>query len=154
MFSQTTEYALRAMAWLALSPGQLVSTTALAQATKVPEHYLAKVLQQLAAAGLVRGRRGVGGGYQLSRPASQITMTEVVRSTGRIERITVCPLGLSSHGTNLCPLHRMLDSVAKDALAMLDGKTLADLIDQPGMSTPLCDERVRPVTLSLSANGA
>ncbi len=142
------------MAWLALSPGQLVSTAALAQSTKVPEHYLAKVLQQLSAAGLVRGRRGVGGGYQLARPATQITLTEVVRSVGQIDRITVCPLGIATHGPNLCPLHRMMDNVAKEALATLDDKSLASLINQPGMNTPLCDTRPHAATLTVSVNGA
>ena len=61
MFSQTTEYALRAMACLALRPQQLTSAIALADQTKVPANYLAKVLQQLAGAGLIDGRRGVGG---------------------------------------------------------------------------------------------
>ncbi len=69
MFSQTTEYALRVMAWLALSPDLLVPTLTLADKTKVPAHYLAKVLQQLASAELVTGRRGVRGGYKLARAA-------------------------------------------------------------------------------------
>ena len=69
MFSQTTEYALRAMACLAMYPDDLVATPTLAEQTKVPANYLAKVLQQLAAAKLITGRRGVGGGYRLARPA-------------------------------------------------------------------------------------
>src|SRR5262249_779585 len=62
VFSQTTEYALRAMACLALAPDELVPTSVLADKTKVPANYLAKVLQQLAGGGLIRGRRGVGRG--------------------------------------------------------------------------------------------
>lgn len=141
MFSQTTEYALRAMSWLALSPDVLVPTTVLAEHTKVPEHYLAKVLQQLSAAKLIRGRRGVGGGYRLARPASQIPVVEVIRSVGHIERIHTCPLGIQAHGPNLCPLHRMMDDVAKAALDRLDGHTLQSLIDQPGASKPLCESK-------------
>lgn len=152
MFSQTTEYALRAMAWLALSPQDLVSTGSLAEHTKVPEHYLAKVLQQLAGGKLIKGRRGVGGGYKLARPASQISISDVVRTVGRLDRITTCPLGISTHGSNLCPLHRLLDDVAKAAMERLDGRSLQDLIDQPGANKPLCETRPGPtVTLMVES---
>lgn len=150
MFSQTTEYALRAMAWLALSPDELVPTVTLAEKTQVPAHYLAKVLQQLSGAGLVSGRRGVRGGYKLSRSSSAITLMDVVRSVTTLERIKTCPLGLANHGTNLCPLHRMMDQTAKVVMDQLGGKTLADLLLQPGMNTPLCDvETTQRVGLTL-----
>src|SRR5882672_8604555 len=97
---------MRAMAWLALSPDVLVPTMTLAEKTKVPPHYLAKVLQQLSAADLIMGRRGVRGGYKLSRPARQISLLDVVRAVAEVERITTCPLGIESHGPTLCPLHK------------------------------------------------
>ena len=61
MLSQTTEYALRAMSCLAYMPDDLVSTAQLAEVTRVPMNYLAKVLQLLSKAELINGRRGVGG---------------------------------------------------------------------------------------------
>ncbi|MFO0830388.1 MAG: Rrf2 family transcriptional regulator [Phycisphaerales bacterium] len=140
MFSQTTEYALRAMSCLALAPEELVPTTTLAEMTHVPPNYLAKVLQQLAAAKLITGRRGVGGGYRLARPSDQINLLDVIQSVGRLERIKSCPLGLSNHGTNLCPLHRQLDAAAGAMIKMFDGVTLKQVIDTPGaVNKPLCD---------------
>ncbi len=140
MFSQTTEYALRAMACMALYPNQLVSANTLAEQTKVPSNYLAKVLQQLAAANYIEGRRGVGGGYKLLRPASQIEMIEIIKSIGRIGRIEICPLGLENHGPKLCPLHTKLDMAAKAVMDVLHGVTLQDLISDPlNNNMPLCD---------------
>ncbi|MBX3407578.1 MAG: Rrf2 family transcriptional regulator [Phycisphaeraceae bacterium] len=139
MFSQTTEYALRAMSWLALSPTQLVPTNQLAERTKVPPHYLAKVLQQLAAADLIVGRRGVRGGYKLTRPAADISLLTVVRAVATVERITTCPLGLDNHGPNLCPLHRRIDDAAKMLIELYGGVTLQDLVSQ-GERKPLCDK--------------
>ena len=115
---------MRAMACLALTPERLVPTPELAAQTQVPVNYLAKVLQQLAGAGLISGRRGVGGGYKLARPASQIEMIEIIESIGRIGRINACPLGLENHGPNLCPMHRALDSAAKAVFDVLRGVTL------------------------------
>lgn len=130
---------MRAMAWLALSPDELVPTTVLADKTKVPPHYLAKVLQQLAAAKLIAGRRGVRGGYKLSKPAADITLLDVVRAVTELRRITSCPLGLENHGSNLCPLHRRIDAAAQVLIDTYSGVTLQSLLDDPGISKPLCD---------------
>lgn len=153
MFSQTTEYALRAMSWLALSPDALVPTAQLAAKTKVPPHYLAKVLQQLAAADLIKGRRGVRGGYKLTRAASQINLLEVVRSVAEINRITSCPLGLENHTGMLCPLHRRMDAAAKAIIDLYSSINLSDLISEPSGVKPLCD-REATARLTVSASSA
>jgi Rrf2 family transcriptional regulator, nitric oxide-sensitive transcriptional repressor len=149
MFSQTTEYALRAMACLALRPDDLVPTPVLARQTKVPGNYLAKVLQQLAGADLITGRRGVGGGYQLTRPASQINLLDVVNAVGEVKRIQTCPLGLPGHGSVLCPLHRRIDEAAARVIEVFSGVTLQDLVSDPRSNRPLCDsEPSARVTIS------
>lgn len=140
MLSQTTEYALRAMSVLAYRPSELTPTPALAESTKVPSNYLAKVLQLLAGAELIVGRRGVGGGYRLARPASQITLLDVVRAVSTVERIKTCPLGLANHGPNLCPLHRKVDEVLAKVIETYQGVSLQDLLNQPNQNMPLCDE--------------
>ena len=140
MFSQTTEYALRAMALLAYEPGELVPTPTIASETKVPATYLAKVLQMLANAELITGKRGVGGGYRLTRPADQVSLLEVIDAVAPIRRINVCPLGLTDHGSNLCPLHRKMDQAAKMMIDHFSGVMLADLINQKDGSKPLCDK--------------
>lgn len=156
MFSQTTEYALRVMACLALSPSLLVPTVALAERTKVPAHYLAKVLQQLAGASLVTGRRGVRGGYKLARPASEITLLNVVRAVSSIERIETCPMGDRPRG-DLCPLHRAMDGATSMVIDFLDGRTLEALTTEPGDGQPLCEGEAAPrivaSTSSASARG-
>lgn len=157
MFSQTTEYAMRAMSWLALSPNELVPTTMLAEKTKVPPHYLAKVLQSLAAkeggGPLIAGRRGVRGGYKLTRPASEITLLDVVRKVAEVSRITTCPLGITGHGPNLCPLHKRVDEAARAVIDTYSSVTLQDLISTPSSAKPLCDaQTVAKLTVSASIN--
>ena len=139
MYSQTAEYALRAMACLAIRPGELVPTTTLAQQTKVPVNYLAKVLQHLAGAQLITGRRGVGGGYKLARPAKDISLLQVINAVSPVERIKTCPLGLTNHGPNLCPLHRRADEAAAAVIQVFSSASLADLLSDPKSPKPLCD---------------
>src|SRR5438445_10033236 len=101
MLSQTAEYALRAM--VALASGKQAARTALdlAQESQVPFDYLSKVLNSLGRAGLISGQRGRGGGFQSVRPASELTVLEVVTAVDPLKRIRTCPLGLKAHGTNL-----------------------------------------------------
>lgn len=152
MFSRTTEYALRAMALLAYAPDQLTPTPDLAERTKVPPNYLAKVLQQLASAGLIVGRRGVGGGYRLTKRAADINLIDIVRAVGELERIKECPLGLPNHGPNLCPLHKKMDEAAARVIDLFKDTMLSDLVAAPGANKPLCDD-VTTAKLSISSRG-
>ena len=139
MLSQTVEYALRAVVHLANQAPAACTTDQIAKVTRVPKAYLSKVLQSLVRAGLVHSQRGLGGGMTLTRRPSELTLLEVVNAVEPLQRIYTCPLGIPSHGGKLCPLHRQLD----DALCMVQnafGKTtLAQVLSEPGGSTPLCD---------------
>jgi Rrf2 family protein len=128
------------MSCLALAPNQLVPTNTLAAMTQVPSNYLAKVLQILANAQLITGRRGVGGGYKLARSATEIRLVEIINTVGELKRIETCPLGLVNHGSNLCPLHRTMDRAAATLIEMLDNVTLQNLVDDPKTpNKPMCD---------------
>ena len=112
MISQTAEYALRAMVFLGDHAGERFTADKLSAATKVPARYLSKIMQQLVKADLVTSLRGPTGGFGISRATDEITVLEVVRAVERSARINDCPLGLEEHGTKLCNLHRLLDTVA------------------------------------------
>ena len=129
MFSQTAEYALRAISVLAERAPETMTTEQLAGATAVPAAYLSKVLQSLRKSGVVRSQRGIGGGVALARETDQITILVIIDAVDPIRRITQCPVGLAAHGVQLCPLHSRLDS----ALAMVEDvfrqTTLAELLE-------------------------
>ncbi len=139
MFSQTVEYALRVIVYLGSLEGVPAVTRQIAAVTQVPEGYLAKVLQGLSRAGLVQSQRGLHGGSILALPPEKLSVYDVIEAVQPIQRIRSCPLGLPSHGSRLCPLHRRLD----DAMAMVEKacreSTIADLLSEPTFSKPLCD---------------
>src|SRR4051795_5976484 len=110
MFSQTVEYALRAVVHLADQSPSPRTTDQIATATLVPKAYLSKVLQGLCHAKIVRSKRGLGGGMVLTKSPSELTILEVVDALEPIGRIRECPLGLTAHGVRLCPLHKRMDS--------------------------------------------
>lgn len=139
MFSQTAEYTLRVVVFLATLKGVPATTKQLAAATRVPEGYLAKILQTLSRAGLVQSQRGLGGGSVLARDAADITMYDVISAVAPVPRIRSCPLGLEAHGSKLCPVHRRLD----DAMALMERtfreSTIAELLTDRAESVPLGD---------------
>lgn len=148
MISPTAEYALRAMVAIAQANGQATVTPAIAGITRVPPGYLPKVLQTLRKAGLVDSKRGLGGGFTLARPPHQITVLEVVNVVDPVKRIERCPLGLKSHGGNLCPLHKRLDEAIGMVERSFASTTIADLVTAPGGGAALC-EPAAPIQLGL-----
>ena len=78
--SSKGDYACRALLSLALhqsNPGP-TSVRDIAERTAIPQPYLEQILLALKGAGLVRSKRGVGGGYVLARPASEIRISEIL----------------------------------------------------------------------------
>ncbi len=74
------DYASRALLSLALRSGETAPTSVrdIAERTALPQPYLEQILLALKGAGLVRSKRGVGGGYVLARPADEITLGQIV----------------------------------------------------------------------------
>lgn len=128
MFSCTAEYAVRAIVYLAMNPGRSCPAADIAETTKIPSGYVSKVLQDLARAGLLKAQRGPNGGFSLTRDPAQITLLEAVNAVDPIHRIHSCPLGISSHGRNLCRLHSRLDRAIAVAEQTLADATVADVM--------------------------
>ena len=79
--SARVDYGTRALAELASRPeGTLVTSEELAELQGLPVKFLEGILTQLRRAGLVVSKRGVDGGYRLSRPADQIVVADVFRA--------------------------------------------------------------------------
>ena len=139
MFSDTVEYALRAIVHLAYEAPESRTTAQIAEATKVPKDYLSKILQNLAKKGIVQTQRGVGGGVTLAKAPEELTILDVVNAVEPIQRIRHCPLGLVTHGVKLCPLHKRMDAAMATVEEAFRGTTLAEVLAEPGESVPLCD---------------
>lgn len=78
--SAKAEYAVRAMTQLAaMPPGALVKTEDLAKAQGIPAQFLVDILSDLRADRLVRSHRGRDGGYELARPAGEVSIADVLR---------------------------------------------------------------------------
>jgi Rrf2 family protein len=93
------EYALRAMIHLADVPEGVANGNQIAEHEHIPKYFLEKVIRDLMRSGLVRSRRGPGGGYQLSRPAETISFKDIIEAVEGPINLNVC-----LEGTSTCSL--------------------------------------------------
>jgi len=131
MFSRTAEYAVRAMVFLANQPpGRLTGAREVSEAEQIPGAFLWKILQNLARRKLIRSFKGVRGGYELARPAAEITLEDIVEATDGQDVVTGCVLGLAECSEeNPCPLHNSWRDIKAKLTEMLEQTTLADLAE-------------------------
>jgi len=107
LLSQTAEYALRSMAWLATAPeGGPVRASDLSLATGIPNHYLSKVLRRLVLANLLNSQKGQGGGFCLARPPEDISFIEILAAVDAYPAEQRCAFGWGQcDSEDPCPLH-------------------------------------------------
>ena len=129
--TKSTRYALYAAAEMARAGDRPTTVAAVAAQYGIPEGALAKVFQQLVRAGLAAGTRGIGGGYRLARPASAITVLEVMHVFERRrppggcllhDRPAPCPKA------SLCGLHWLFNEVDELVRSTYQSVTLETLV--------------------------
>jgi Rrf2 family protein len=136
VFSQTAEYALRAVVHLARQPGdRRVLATDLAAATGVPESYLRKVLRELVRGGVLRSLRGKHGGFQLAVPADRLTLLGVASRFDRLTGRRTCLLGQPQcRDAYPCPLHRRWNAIADELTRFVGQTSIADVARENGVA--------------------
>lgn len=139
--SKKAEYALRALVAMARPPARSWSIHELAAAERIPIKFLEQILLALRRAGVLNSRRGVGGGYTLVRGPEEIRIGDVIAvfdgpltplacaAERPTERCT-CP------DPRTCPLRLVMTGIRKDLAALLDSRTIDDMVKLgPGAQT-------------------
>ena len=123
-----SHYAAVAMLELALraDESQPVSLRDIAEAHDVPLAFLNQILQQLKVAGLVQSSRGSAGGYRLQRPASMITLAEIVDAVSSPSRKPIGPSGSAANQI----LEQVWDEVERQTHDRLQAIRLEQLVQQ------------------------
>lgn len=123
--SQTAEYAMRAVVWLAAHDDGLHAVEAIAEGTHVSRSYLSKVLNMLCRAGIVEAQRGPGGGCRLLHRPRDITLLSVLNAVDPIGRIDDCE---PQRCDALSTLYRYLDRSTAQVERALRKCTLEQLV--------------------------
>lgn len=91
--SRLTDYATVVMTCIAAHPAEVLSTVQIADEARLELPTVSKLLKALSHAALVESFRGVNGGYRLARPASEISLAEIVEALEGPIGMTECSVG-------------------------------------------------------------
>ncbi len=133
MFSKTCEYAIRALIYIAgiSKRGAKVSVKEIAREIDAPEHFIAKILQDLCKNGLLLSLKGPTGGFYLDKNSPQRSLAEVVKLIDGEKLYRGCALGLPVCSENMpCPLHNQFKNVRRDIYNILQNTQIGELQEQ------------------------
>jgi Rrf2 family iron-sulfur cluster assembly transcriptional regulator len=120
------DYAARALLSLALhGSDRPTSVKEIAERTSLPQPYLEQILLSVKGAGLVRSKRGVGGGYVLAHTPEEITLAEIVDA---VEGPQLPMAEHPDHCEGHCVLQEVWVDVDEESRRVLETVTLADLV--------------------------
>jgi Rrf2 family protein len=109
------------------SEGSRISLKDIAKGTGAPEHFIAKIMQELGRKKLVHSIKGPNGGFYLEPDAMQISLAEIVTSLDGKGIYNDCVLGLKTCNEKTpCPMHHQYKDVKKGLIQMLEQNTIGD----------------------------
>jgi Rrf2 family protein len=116
----------------------------IAVAEDIPRSFLSKILHQLGQKGLVRSQKGPGGGFELARPASELTLEEVSLAVDGVHQVAQrCLLGRPEcNDADACALHHAWKNWRSEYARTIGALTLAAVAQAPGASPPGPDDPV------------
>jgi Rrf2 family protein len=129
IYSRSTEYAIRALIYLASVPaGKYAMVKQIAEECDIPEHYLAKILQQQVHKGFLRSSRGPTGGFCLRVPAAELSMLQLVNAVDGLIDYQRCPAGKTECNDSApCGLHDTWRALCSQIVEYLDCTSIEDL---------------------------
>ena len=137
MLSMKAKYALRALMVLARNERKLMQTKTIAKTADVPHKFLEAILSDLKNHGMVSSKRGMLGGYQISKPADVITVGDIIRIMDgplapiRCASVTAYQPCEDCPDEAKCAIRDVMKDVRVAISGVLDQRTIADLLDSP-----------------------
>jgi len=126
LYSKECEYAIRALTHLAHHPDRRCLAKEIAEAEDVPYYFLSKILQNLARDGFLSSAKGPKGGFQLARPAPEVTLYDIRASVDGVDDLDACAAGLARCNDRMpCPLHESFKPLRERIKTYLQGTDLA-----------------------------
>ncbi|MFZ3090059.1 MAG: Rrf2 family transcriptional regulator [Nitrospirota bacterium] len=125
------EYGVRAVIYLAAQPeGKIIFVGEISESQDIPKSFASKILQILVKSSLVRSQRGVKGGFMLAKPASQITLRDVIEVVEGPIFLNQCLIKKGEcPRDDFCPVHPVWREAQDKLMEILGGATIAGLVE-------------------------
>ena len=129
--SAKVDYALRAMLELAAAPPGPLKSERISSAQEIPQKFLENILLDLRHASLVTSQRGAEGGYALARPASEISLADVIRAVeGPIATVRGVRPEEVAYAGRAVPLRDVWIDLRAAMRGVLEETSLADVLER------------------------
>lgn len=133
MLSKTCEYAIRAMIFIAQKSkdDKKVGIKEIAKGIASPEHFIAKILQDLSRRKLLQSLKGPNGGFFLDEEAMECSLADIVKVVDGEKLFTGCGLGLKQCSeTHPCPIHHEFKALRKGIQTMLENAKIGAFAEE------------------------
>ena len=129
LITRDTDYAARALCFIAKSKGKIVTVSTLVERLNTPRPFLRKSLQKLNQQGILKSYKGAGGGFQLAIKPENIYITDLIKIFQGNFRLNECVLKKDiCPNKRTCSLRRKLNSIESYIIKELQSVTIASLI--------------------------
>jgi Rrf2 family protein len=133
--TRETDYAIRCVYYLSGKKSGVTMVDEISKEMKIPNSFLAKILQKLSKASLVKSRRGVKGGFELTRAPQEISLLEVIEAVQGPVAMNICALDEAlCEFSSACSIHPVWVEVRREVEKILRRKNFADLRINPKSS--------------------
>jgi Rrf2 family iron-sulfur cluster assembly transcriptional regulator len=110
-----------------------VTLADISQCQGISLSYLEQLFSNLRKSGLVKGVRGPGGGYRLAKPASDITIAQIISAVDEGVDITNCKGKGDCQDGEQCLTHELWSDLSDRLYQFLDNISLSQFVDRPGI---------------------
>ena len=129
LVNRDTDYAIRAICFIAQTKNKIISVSELVKALKVPRSFLRKILQLLNKKKLLKSYKGQGGGFSLLVPVHKVFLLDLIEIFQEDFKLNECFLKKDiCPNTRSCQLKDKLDKIENYVLKELKSITIADLL--------------------------
>lgn len=126
--TNTSEYALRILTFMARNPEGLFSAKSLVEKLNISDKYLRRLMTDLTKAGFIYSIQGRDGGYRFAKMPNEIFLSEVIDAVEGMKKYTGCVLGFEKcSDENPCAMHNSWVSVRAEFVKMFTTKTISEL---------------------------
>ncbi|MFH1369362.1 MAG: Rrf2 family transcriptional regulator [Elusimicrobiota bacterium] len=128
LLTRDTDYAIRALCFIAKRKGGVVNAAELVAGLKIPRPFMRKILQELNKEGILKSYKGKGGGFELNADPSKITVSDLIDVFQGSVNFRECMFKKKRcPNIYICPLRSKLGEIEEYALAKFKGITIKSL---------------------------
>lgn len=130
MISKQSQYVLRALSYL-VTTSEMMDIKTIAKKEKIPLHFLATLMQDLARKKIVSSKKGKYGGFYLTEKQKSISLFDVISIYDGSDKFTSCGMGFQKCSEKSpCALHHYYKKFREELLQTLKSKKIKDLVKE------------------------